>query len=246
MFDALLNGRIDSGDLCFRVAHHDIEALNRLAADAQPDLCKISYAALPGVTRHYALLDSGSALGRGNGPLLVRRAGEMRPLHTVAVPGLHTTACALLRRLYPELRDIRPMLFSDIAGAVVRGETDAGVLIHEGRFVYRRQGLDLVADLGIAWERTTGLPLPLGAIVIRRSLPQPIRQRVEELLRASISYARVHPQASRDYVRQHARELDQSVIDAHIGLFVNAYSLSLGKRGRRAVETLTGIPAGLL
>lgn len=196
---------------------------------------------LPGIREQYALLDSGSALGRGNGPLLVGRAGASHPVGSVAVPGLHTTAHALLRRLHPELHDLRPLLFSEIAGAVARGEVDAGVLIHEGRFVYRRQGLELLDDLGLSWERTTGLPLPLGAIVMRHTLPPELRRRVGELLRRSIAYARAHPDASREYVRSHARELDDRVIDAHIALFVNDYSLSLGADGRRAVEELTGI-----
>ena len=228
MFDALVNGRIDCGDLRFEVEYHDIEALNRAAAEGRADITKISYAVLPGIREQYALLDSGSALGRGNGPLLVGRAGASHPVGSVAVPGLHTTAHALLRRLHPELHDLRPLLFSEIAGAVARGEVDAGVLIHEGRFVYRRQGLELLDDLGLSWERTTGLPLPLG-------------RRVGELLRRSIAYARAHPDASREYVRSHARELDDRVIDAHIALFVNDYSLSLGADGRRAVEELTGI-----
>lgn len=241
MFDALINGRIDCDDLKFRVTYRDIEALNRHAVEGVPDVSKISYAVLPKVSERYALLDSGSALGRGNGPLLVRRAGDTAPVRSVAVPGLHTTAHALLRRLYPELGDLRPMLFSEIAEAVRRGSVDAGVLIHEGRFVYREQGLELIADLGAVWERTTHLPLPLGAIVIRRSLPQPVRNRFGELLRQSIAHAMAHPEASRDYVRAYARELDDAVIDAHIALFVNAYSLSLGQEGLAAVATLTGI-----
>ena len=241
MFDALVNGRIDCGDLRFEVEYHDIEALNRAAAEGRADITKISYAVLPGIREQYALLDSGSALGRGNGPLLVGRAGASHPVGSVAVPGLHTTAHALLRRLHPELHDLRPLLFSEIAGAVARGEVDAGVLIHEGRFVYRRQGLELLDDLGLSWERTTGLPLPLGAIVMRHTLPPELRRRVGELLRRSIAYARAHPDASREYVRSHARELDDRVIDAHIALFVHDYSLSLGADGRRAVEELTGI-----
>ena len=241
MFDALVNGRIDCGDLRFEVEYHDIEALNRAAAEGRADITKISYAVLPGIREQYALLDSGSALGRGNGPLLVGRAGASHPVGSVAVPGLHTTAHALLRRLHPELHDLRPLLFSEIAGAVARGEVDAGVLIHEGRFVYRKLGLELVADLGELWESRTGLPLPLGAIVARRTLPEELRCEIERLLRTSIEYAFAHREESRTYIKEHARELDDRVIDAHIALFVNDYSLSLGADGRRAVEELTGI-----
>lgn len=241
MFDALINGRIACGDLRFRVEYHDIEALNRNAAAGKADVSKISFAALPGVFGRYALLDSGSALGRGNGPLLVRRAGDTAPIRSVAVPGLHTTAHALLRRLHPGLDDLRPTLFSEIAGAVARSEVDAGVLIHEGRFLFREQGLELIADLGEEWECATGLPLPLGAIVIRRTLPPEVRTRIEMLLRSSIAYAFAHPSDSRAYVKSHAREMDDGVIDRHIALFVNKHSLSLGAEGRRAVALLTGI-----
>ena len=128
-----------------------------------------------------------------------------------------------------------------IAAAVERGDFDAGVLIHEGRFVYRQRQLELVADLGQLWERTTALPLPLGGIAAKRSLPEAVRRQVETLIRQSIEYAFAHPEASRAYIKEHAQELDDAVIDAHIALFVNDYSLSLGDEGRRAVEALTGI-----
>ena len=197
---------------------------------------------LPGAfAEHYALLDSGAALGRGNGPLLVRRAGDTRPIRRVAVPGLHTTANVLMGKLFPEIEERTPLLFSRIAAAVERGDFDAGVLIHEGRFVYRERELELVADLGQLWEQRTALPLPLGGIAARRSLPDEVRHEAERLLRTSIEYAFTHPEASRTYIKQHAQELDDKVIDAHIALFVNGYSLSLGDEGRRAVEALTGV-----
>ena len=130
---------------------------------------------------------------------------------------------------------------TQIAAAVERGDFDAGVLIHEGRFVYRQRQLELVADLGQLWEQRTALPLPLGGIAARRSLPDEVRHEAERLLRTSIEYAFTHPEASRTYIKQHAQELDDKVIDAHIALFVNGYSLSLGDEGRRAVEALTGV-----
>ena len=148
MFDALVNGRIDTGSLRFEVEYHDIEELNRGAGLGRADISKISCAVLPAIAEHYALLDSGAALGRGNGPLLVRRAGDTRPIRRVAVPGLHTTANALMGKLFPEIEERTPLLFSRIAAAVERGDFDAGVLIHEGRFVYRERELELVADLG--------------------------------------------------------------------------------------------------
>ena len=153
MFDALVNGRIDTGSLRFEVEYYDIEELNRGAGLGRADISKISCAVLPAIAEHYALLDSGAALGRGNGPLLVRRAGDTRPIRRVAVPGLHTTANVLMGKLFPEIEERTPLLFSRIAAAVERGDFDAGVLIHEGRFVYRERELELVADLGQLWEQ---------------------------------------------------------------------------------------------
>lgn len=238
MFDAWVNNRL-SGELPrVELSYFDIEELNHLLLEEVPDISKCSYAIWPLIRDRYELLDSGSALGRGNGPLLVRRRGENTPLKRVAVPGLHTTACALMRRLYPEVEELQPRLFSEIAEAVEAGEYDAGVLIHEGRFVYARRQLELVADLGLKWEAETGLPLPLGAIVIRRDLSAEYKELVTETLRRSIRYAFNHPMASRDYVKAHARELEDAVIEQHISLFVNAYSLSLGDDGARAVSRL--------
>lgn len=272
MFDALVNGRIDTEGLAFEVRYHDIEALNRGVIgedqntnrealnrgvleqarnpqesrddggrDTAPDISKISCAVLPAIASRYELLDSGAALGRGNGPLLVRRKGDTDPIHRIAVPGLHTTANALIGRLFPQITERTPVLFSQIADRVAQGDFDAGVLIHEGRFVYDKHNLGLVADLGLLWEQRTALPLPLGGIVANRELPGSLRRQVERLLRASIEYAFAHPEASRTYIKSHAQELDDGVIDAHIALFVNEYSLSLGDEGRRAVGELTGV-----
>lgn len=289
MFDALINGRIDTRGFEFDVRFADIEELNRgvmslghvstclhgafggVVASGSPDISKISYAVLPEINDRYAVLDSGSALGHGNGPLLVARdaasikdylvavrnavAADMgKHLHEtnirpprITVPGIHTTANLLLQRLFPELTDRKALLFSEIAPAVARGDFDAGVLIHEGRFTYREHGLELVADLGTEWERATattitpGLPLPLGAIVASRTLTVDVRTAFEELLRESIGYAFAHPYSSREFVKSHAQEMDDDVIDSHIDLFVNEWSLSLGPIGRRAVRELTGV-----
>lgn len=242
MFDALVNGRIDCGELTFEVAYYDIEELNCRAEAGEADVSKISYALLPEIQSRYTLLDSGSALGRGNGPVFVARQGTPPDsIRRVAVPGMHTTANALMSRLYPSITQKKPVLFSEIAPAVARGEYDAGVLIHEGRFVYRKLGLELVADLGELWESRTGLPLPLGAIVARRTLPEELRCEIERLLHTSIEYAFAHREESRIYIKEHARELDDQVIDHHIDFFVNSYSLSLGDEGRRAVRELTGV-----
>lgn len=238
MFDAIVNGRIDLCGFDVEVNYLDIEQLNAAALERRYDITKCSTAILSAIDKEYALLDSGSALGRGNGPLLVRRKAEMTPIKRIAVPGEHTTANRLVMRLFPEIEERHPMLFSEIAEAVERGDYDAGVLIHEGRFVYHKRNLELVADLGLEWERRVGLPLPLGSIVAARDLGEEVREEFEVLLRHSIAYAFEHPMASRDYVKEHAQELDDAVIDSHIALFVNDYSLSLGEEGRRAVEAL--------
>ena len=239
MFDAMLNGRIDCEGLEFEVEYLDIEQLNASAERGERQISKISCALLPAITENYSLLDCGAALGRGNGPLLVRRKGDTTPIRHILVPGLHTTANALIGRLFPEIESRTPMLFSQIAAAVERGEADAGVLIHEGRFVYERRNLELVADLGLEWEARTALPLPLGGIVIRRDVPHEVREKVERVLRRSIEYSFAHPKLSRDYVKAHAQEMEDDVIDRHIALFVNDFSLSLSEEGRRAVSELT-------
>lgn len=241
MFDAIVNGRIDCEGLSFEVEYHDIEELNRGVDALGPDISKISCAVLPAIKQHYRLLDSGAALGRGNGPLLVRRKGDKGAIKHLLVPGVHTTANALVGRLFPQIEYREPMLFSKIAEAVERGDADAGVLIHEGRFVYERRNLELVADLGVEWERQTDLPLPLGGIVIKRELGDDMRNRVERVLRRSIEYAFDNPFISREFIKAHAQEMEDDVIEKHIALFVNDFSLSLGEQGRRAITLLTGL-----
>ena len=240
MFHALVHGLVDCEGLEFEVEYHDIEQLNSRAMAAEADVSKISCAVLPAITKSYALLDSGAALGRGNGPLLIKRKGFQGELKRVAVPGEYTTANALVSGLFPLIDERTPLLFSEIAEAVERGDYDGGVLIHEGRFVYERRNLELVADLGVEWERLTDLPLPLGGIVVRRELGAELKERMERVLRRSIEYAFANPMASRDFVKAHARELEDEVIDKHIALFVNDFSLSLGNQGRQAISYLTG------
>ena len=241
MFDALINKRIDTEGLCVEVEYLDIEQLNSAALGQRYDVTKCSTALIPAIYDRYRLLDSGSALGRGNGPLLVRRKGFNGAIRDIVVPGLHTTANLLTERLFPEIESRTPMLFSEIADVVADGKYDGGVLIHEGRFVYERYDLELVADLGLEWEQRTSLPLPLGSIVARRDMDEETIECVDRVLRRSIEYAFENPMVSREYVKQHAQELDDKVIDSHIALFVNDFSLSLGIEGRRAVAHLTGL-----
>lgn len=238
-FDAIINRRIDH-DFELDVEYKDIEELNEGVLKGIPDISKISYSVYPKIADEYLLLDSGSALGRGNGQLLVRRKGESGSIRTVATPGLNTTANALLMRYFPGV-EVVPMLFSTIAQAVESGVTDAGVLIHEGRFVYHRRDLELVADLGKLWEAESGLPLPLGAIVIRRSVAEQVRKQFEALLADSVRFAFNNPKVSREFVKSHAQELEDQVIDSHIALFVNEYTVTLGPQGREAVKRLLEI-----
>ncbi len=247
MFEAVLRGRIDTEGLEFETVFMDIERLNNALLEGEdadgPDISKASFSVVPAVSGSYRILPSGAALGRGNGPVVVAPAPDTDLSDSslrIAVPGLHTTANLLLNKLYPQLRDRLPLLFSDIADALARKECDAGVLIHEGRFTYRERGLYLLADLGERWEQTTGLPLPLGVILVSRRLPEKVQKSVARVLRRSIEYAFGHPEASLDFVRSHAQELSEEVMRKHIECFVNGFSLSLGAEGRRAVSELLG------
>lgn len=245
-FHAMIHGLVDTEGLVFDPLFDDIDALNQAATTApdQEDIIKISYAALPLVVRTFRLLDSGSALGHGNGPLLVSRhkiyPDELRDA-LIGIPGATTTANRLLSVIYPEAQRKKTYLFSEIAPAVADGELDAGVLIHEGRFTYAAQGLQLVSDLGTEWEKLTRLPIPLGGILLSRRYPAAAAGQVERIIRRSIEYAQAHPEASAEYVRAHARELDEAVRRKHITYFVNDYSLSLGSQGREAICRLTGL-----
>ena len=243
-FDALINHRIEH-DFDLAVEYHDIEELNEGVLRGEPDISKISYAVYPLVADKYRLLDSGSALGRGNGQLLVRRKGETGKIHTVISPGKNTTANALLMRYFPDV-EVQHMLFSEIAEAVEQGKADAGVLIHEGRFVYERRNLELVADLGKMWERETNLPLPLGAIIVKREIDEKSISEFDKLLADSVRFAFDNPHLSRSFIKQHAQELEDDVIEKHISLFVNDYTISLGDEGRKAVERLINATPNIL
>jgi 1,4-dihydroxy-6-naphthoate synthase len=247
IFDALVNGRLDTGDLRLEVVHEDVETLNQWALAGRLDLTKLSYGVLPEVAGRYALLESGGALGRGVGPLLVSRPGvAFDPRrHRVAIPGEQTTAHLLFSLVHPDAAGKRFMVFSAIEAAVARGEVEAGVIIHEGRFTYQAHGLVRLLDLGEAWEQRTGAPVPLGGIVARRSLGAGTLRRVDGLVRASLEAARSAGGGLSPYVRRHAQALEEAVMRQHIDLYVNAHSVALGPEGRRAVETLLQVHARL-
>jgi 1,4-dihydroxy-6-naphthoate synthase len=213
----------------------DIEELNRRARNGELALTKLSFGAFGSVGDSYRLLRSGAALGRGVGPLVVAR--EKRPLAgaRIAIPGRETTAYRLLRLSEPELGEVVELRYDLIVGAVERGDVDAGVIIHESRFTYAEHGLVRVVDLGEWWEAETGLPVPLAGIYAREGLPM---DEVERAIRASVEYAFAHPEASREYVREHSHELSEDVCRAHIELYVNEFSVDLGEPGLAAIERL--------
>jgi len=240
IFYALINGRIDTGDLGFRVILQDVETLNQMARRTELDITKVSFHALGHLRENYVLLRSGGALGEGCGPLVITRLPcSMDSLRgkTIAVPGRLTTAFMLLQLYDPELgNNIKVMPFHMIPDAVGRGDVDAGLIIHESRFTYQKAGLSQVIDLGSWWEAETGLPIPLGGIIARRSLGRQRIVRMTGLIRNSLEYAYEHTAEPREYIRQHAQELDDKVIDQHIRLYVNDYSRDLGERGMAAVR----------
>ena len=244
IFEAMVHGRVDTEGLEFDWFLADVEELNRRAVEGSVDITKMSFHAYARTAQKYLILDSGSALGRSNGPLVVSRRPVMPDElddALIAIPGKYTTANLLFSIFWPGATRKREYLFSDIPGAVLSGEADAGLIIHETRFTFRSMGLTMVADTGAMWEKMTGLPVPLGGIVISRNIDPFVASKVERAIRRSIEYARSSPRESVDFIRQHARETDAEVTREHIKLYVNDFSLSLGEEGRRAIEKLFSV-----
>ena len=253
IFDALIHHKIDTRGLDFEVEYHDVETLNQKAFKKELAITKLSYHAFAYAIEDYELLDAGSALGFGVGPLLITHnqalaeelksyAGEPLPEKLknlrVAIPGKYTTANFLLGLAYPELQNKEILVFSDIEQAVIDGSVDLGLIIHENRFTYQDKGLHKVVDLGDFWEKTTESPIPLGGIVIRRDLPQDVKEKVNRLIHESVEFAFANPKSGIDYIRSHAQEMEESVMYKHIELYVNQYSSDLGEPGRKAINTL--------
>ncbi|WKZ18392.1 MAG: 1,4-dihydroxy-6-naphthoate synthase [Candidatus Jettenia sp. CY-1] len=241
IFDALVNKKIDTEGLSFELTIADVEKLNKLAFQHSLDITKVSYYAYACLMQDYIVLDAGSALGNNCGPLLISKPENQNSKIeglTIAIPGKYTTANFLLSLAFPEAMNKIEMLFSDIENAILQNNVDAGLIIHENRFTYQDKGLIKIIDLGEYWEVKTGLPIPLGGIVIKRSLPSAISQKVNRVLRKSVKYALANPASSREYVRQYAQEMAENVRKQHIQLYVNNYSISLGNTGRNAVKTL--------
>lgn len=249
IFDALVNNKIDTKGFTFDTELEDVETLNRWALEGKLPVTKLSFAVYLKVKDQYELLNNGSALGRGCGPLLIAKKPiplSDLPHCKIAIPGEHTTANLLFSIAFPEARQKQVILFSEIERAILDGKVDAGVIIHENRFTYQQKGLVKLRDLGEYWEETTGSPIPLGGIFIRKDLPDTVKQQVDTLIHESLEYAyRGYPRLS-DYVKQHAQEMDEQVMRQHIDLYVNDFSLGLGEEGKAAVDTLMERALGLV
>lgn len=243
MFDAMVHRRIDVGNYQFDITLADIFHLNQMAIQGELDMVKVSYQTYGHVQDRYHLLDAGSALGHNCGPLLISKdklsVEEIIENNLpIAIPGHNTTANLLLGYFAPRITNKKEFIFHDIMPAILEGEVAAGVIIHENRFTYQAQGLKLIQDLGEYWETKTGKPIPLGAILAKSSLGAQTISELEQIMKESVAFAFSHPDDSMPYVREHAQEMDDEVMKAHIALYVNEYSLSLGKPGREAVKEL--------
>lgn len=239
IFDAMVHGRIDTGGLEFDYVLADVEQLNQMALRAEPDIVKLSYHAYAHVAKDYLILDSGSALGYKNGPLLIskkRLSHDEINSARIAIPGKYTTANLLFSIGWPDAHNKTEYLFSDIERAILDNEVDAGLIIHETRFTYAKKGLIKIADTGENWERLTGLPVPLGAIVVRRDLDREVALAVNRILYESIEYAYTDSLASYHFVSTNAKEMDSEVMNSHIRLYVNEFTRHLGVDGKAAVR----------
>ena len=247
IFDAMVHGRIDTEGLEFDYFLADVEELNRKAFASEVDITKMSYHAYAYVAKNYLILDSGSALGHRNGPLLISKNNtgtSGMADKKIAIPGKYTTANLLFSIVWPEAVNKIEYLFSDIERALLDNEVEAGLIIHETRFTYKKKGLHKLADMGEYWEEFTGLPIPLGAIVINKNIPEDVALKVNRIIRRSLEYAYKDSFASYDFVAGNAREMDSTVMNNHIKLYVNEYSLDLGKKGREAITELFRISSG--
>ena len=241
IFYALVHNLIPVEGVSIKEQLADVETLNQRAFKGELDITKISFHAIAHLRDKYTLLRSGGALGKGCGPLLVARQGHSSidlSRDRIAIPGDLTTAYLLLRLYDPRVQNIKAMPFHQILDSVQQGIADIGLIIHESRFTYQQFGIQKVLDLGDWWEQHSGYPIPLGGIIMKRSFDKKLSLLIEEKIRESIEYARMHPQEPRAYIRKHAQEMDESVTSQHIDLYVNEFSLDIGPEGEKAVRFL--------
>lgn len=245
IFDALIHHKIDTEGLDFTVSFDDVETLNQKAMKGELDITKLSFHAFAYVYEQYALLDAGSALGFGVGPLLIAKNEYLanHPDHInatlrVGIPGKYTTANFLLGIAFPHLVQKQEMVFSAIESSLLNDQIDLGLIIHENRFTYMDKGLHKVMDLGNYWEQQTGCAIPLGGIVINRKLDQETKEKVNRVLRKSVEFAFANPKSGIEFIKQYAQEMSEEVMYKHIDLYVNKYSIDLGTEGRKAIDVL--------
>lgn len=240
IFDALVNNKIDTGNLQFEARLEDVQTLNQLAMQDALPVTKLSYGVLPLVLDKYNLLNSGSALGRGVGPLLITKeviSDNEVAKKLIAIPGENTTAHLLFSLAYPGAKNKTFLRYDEIENFVLEGK-GLGVIIHENRFTYQDKGLKKIVDLGDHWEKVTGNPIPLGGIVIKKTMNPQIQKQIDLLIKQSIEYAFGNYPKLNDYIRAHAQEMSEDVMRKHIDLYVNQYSIALGEDGISAVKKL--------
>lgn len=241
IFDALVHKKIDTQGIDFTVVMEDVEALNNRAFKQDLDITKLSYHAFLYLTHEYALLNSGSALGFNCGPLLVKKSKtkiDNIDAVSIAIPGKYTTANFLLSLAFPNAKNKKEVLFSDIEGAVLSHQVDAGLLIHENRFTYQEKGLEKIIDLGEFWKSLIHAPIPLGGIVVKRSIDVKLQKTIDSLIKQSVEFAFTNPESCMGFVKQHAQEMSEEVMKKHIALYVNQFSVDLGKIGKNAIQLL--------
>lgn len=240
IFDALVNKKIDTEGFEFDVLLEDVETLNQWAMEGKLDITKLSFPAYFENEDEYALLNSGSALGKGVGPLLISKTATVPDVNssTIALPGQHTTANLLFSFAYPDARNKKFMTFNKIESAVLKEETKLGVIIHENRFTYKDKGLHKVTDLGEYWESKMQVPIPLGCITIKKSLGEDLKNKIDQLIHKSISHAFSNYPTLPDYVKIHSQEMSEDIMRKHIELYVNDFTLDLGQQGMKAIKVL--------
>ena len=253
IFDAMLHGKIDTEGITFIPVIEDVETLNQKALQQELAITKLSYHAFAHLVDKYILLDAGSALGFGVGPLLISK-NKIENIEDkianlkIGIPGKLTTANFLLNIAFPQAQQKVEMVFSEIENALINEEIDLGLIIHENRFTYAAKGLHKVIDLGSFWEQKTGSAIPLGGIVMSRKYDKQTLDKVNRIMASSVEFAMKNPLSSAAFVKQHAQEMEESVMVQHIQLYVNKYSLNLGVEGRKAVSTLldSAVAQGLI
>ncbi len=251
IFDAMVHQKVDTEGLEFDYFLADVEKLNSAAFEEKPDITKLSFHAFMHLAGKYLLLDSGAALGFGAGPLVISKklqSFDDLPGKTIAIPGIYTTANLLLSLAMKEIVHKKEMIFSDIENAVLSGEVDAGLIIHESRFTYQSKGLKKLIDLGEFWEQRTGLPVPLGGIAAHSRLGDDVISKVNRSIRRSVEFANLHKGEPNEFISCHAQEMDTAVMQQHIDLYVNQFSVSLGPQGKQAIDKMFeyALSAGLI